>query len=167
MFLRCLQFANEVSLVCTILDCFLYENIISWETNKASWLTLEGTGFAPPISNEHKLKRENEMDSCWQSVEQVLLVFLQGKTDFFFNLFFTRWYISINMLCCFYNQDFGAEIWEEHLVSALWIVKCVAKQQFYMISKFYYTWIVILLQQRKIFHACSIVPYKMYYFSKM
>ena len=65
-FLRCLRFANKVSLVCTILDCFLYENIISWGTDKVAWLTLVGVGFAPSISNEHKLKRGNGMDSCRQ-----------------------------------------------------------------------------------------------------
>ena len=67
-FLRCLRFANEVWMVCTILDCFLYENIISWETDKAAWLTLVGVGSAPSISNEHKLKRGNRMDSCWQLI---------------------------------------------------------------------------------------------------
>ena len=46
-FLRCLRFTNEGSFVCTILDCFLYENIISWETCKAAWLTLVGVGSAP------------------------------------------------------------------------------------------------------------------------
>ena len=57
-FLRSRQFANEVSLVCTL--------IISWETDKAAWLKLVGVAFATSISNEHKLKRGNGMDSCWQ-----------------------------------------------------------------------------------------------------
>ena len=57
-FLRCLRFANEVSLVSTILDCFLYENIISWETDKAAWLTLVGVGSAPARSNQQTKNRE-------------------------------------------------------------------------------------------------------------
>ena len=114
-FSRCLRFANEISLVCTILDSFLYENIISWETDRAAWLTLVGVGSAPSIRNEHKLKRENGVDSCWQltkklpwKVEQLLAVLLQGKTDLFLlicslldDLF------SVNMLSCFYDQAFG------------------------------------------------------------
>ena len=44
----------------------MYESIISWETDKAAWMTLVGVGSAPSISNEHKLERRNGMDSCWQ-----------------------------------------------------------------------------------------------------
>ena len=125
-FLRCLRFANEASLVCTILDCFLYEKIISWGTDKAAWLTLVGVGSAPSISNEHKLKRRNGMDSCWQltgkfpwkelvTSEICLRI---GRTTFSSAFAREDWFISFNfflflliffnMLWCFYDQAFGA-----------------------------------------------------------
>ena len=112
-FLRCLQFGNEVSLVCIILDCFLYENIISWETDKAAWLTFVGVWSTPSINNEHKLKRGNGMDYCWQFTGKFPWKELVtsdiwlplGRTTFgsafpregwfiSFHLFFTRWSIS-------------------------------------------------------------------------
>ena len=124
-FLRYLRFANSVSLVCTILDCFLYENIISWEIGKAAWLTLVGVGSVPSISNEHKLKRGNGMDSCWQLTEKFTWkelvtsdVSLQiGRTTFSsayaredwfisFNLSFTRWSISCEYVKVFLRSSF-------------------------------------------------------------
>ena len=122
-FLRCLRFANKVSLVCTILDCFLYENIISWETDKVAWLTLVGVGSAPSISSEHKLKRGNGMDSCWQLtgkfpwkelVTSEICLWIGRATFsraysredwFFFNLFFTRWSISCEYVMVFLRSN--------------------------------------------------------------
>ena len=124
-FLRCLRFANEVSLVCAILDCFLYENIISWETDKATRLTWVGVGSVPSISNEHKLKIGNGMNSSWQLTgkfpwkELVTSdIYLRiGRTTFSsafawedwfisFNLFFTRWSISSDYDMVFLRSSF-------------------------------------------------------------
>ena len=174
-FLRFLRFANEVSLVCTILDCFLYENINSWETDKAAWLTLVGVGSAPSISSEHKLKRGNGMDSCWQltgkfpwkelvtsdiclRISRTTFSSAFAREDWFFlNIFFTRSF-SCEYVMVFLRSSFWSIKSGRASSKRLWIVKYVVKREFYLIWEVHYTWIVILLQQRKIFHACCIVP---------
>ena len=126
-FLRYLRFANKVSLVCIISDCLLYENIVSWETDKGAWLTLVGIGSAPSISNEHKLKKVNGMDSYWHLTGKFLwkelvtsdICLRIGRTTFssafakedwfiYFNFSLVDYSFPVNMLWCFYDQDFGA-----------------------------------------------------------
>ena len=117
-FSRCLRFANEISLVCTILDSFLYENIISWETDRAAWLTLVGVGSAPinkqwtqtqkrkwggfllTIDQETSLKRRTTFSSAF------------AREDWFvsFNLFFTRWSIFCEYVIVFLRSSFWSLI---------------------------------------------------------
>ena len=186
-FLRCLRFANEVSLVCTILDSFLYENIISWETDKATWLKLVGVASALSISNEPKLKRGNGMDSCWQltgkfawKLKQMLVTSniclrigrttfskaFAGKADLFLlicSLLDVLFPVNCEYVMVFLRSSF----WSLNLGRAnleSWIVKHVAKREFYLIWEVSYIWTVLLLKQSKIFHACYIVPLQLVLF---
>ena len=137
-------------------------------------MTLVGVGSAPSISNEHKLERRNGMDSCWQLTgkfpwkELVTsdICLRIGRTTFSGAFAREDWFI---LICSLLDDLFPYVM--VFLRSSFWSLnsgrasskRCESwnmwqKREFYLIWKVHYTWIVILLQQRKIFHTCCIVP---------